>query len=265
MKLQIRHQISIAIGAGAARAVQHVLLTPRTYHGQAVRNWQIAGPGVIRAAKFVDAFGNEALIVNQAKPDAELILNAAGEVETFDRSGVVGALSDEPVPVLFTRHTELTPPVPELTDGLDGKARGRIGLFHALMAEITPSSGGEMAQSQSSDGQSQSQSQGGSLPADDDALTHRFIGAVRGLGIPARYVTGYLAPEDGDPPRFHGWAEAYDEGLGWIGFDCALQLCPTERHVRVAIGLDAASCCPVRGVPSSAAPRPLAVDISITQ
>jgi transglutaminase-like putative cysteine protease len=80
-------------------------------------------------------------------------------------------------------------------------------------------------------------------------FAHGFIGALRSFGIPARYVTGYVAGEDGGPSMFHAWAEAHDDGLGWIAFDPALGYCPTDRHVRVAIGLDAISAAPVRVVP----------------
>ena len=47
----------------------------------------------------------------------------------------------------------------------------------------------------------------------------------------------------------HAWAEAFDDGLGWIGFDAQYQLCPTERYVRLAVGLDAETALPVRTVP----------------
>jgi len=69
------------------------------------------------------------------------------------------------------------------------------------------------------------------------------------LGIPARYVGGYLLT--GDEPRAydanHAWAEAYVEDLGWVGFDPANGLCPTERYIRLACGLDASSAAPIRG------------------
>ena len=110
-------------------------------------------------------------------------------------------------------------------------------------------------QSQSQDGLAQSQSQSDSDTADEretaaaPRFAHAFVGAVRALGLPARYVTGFLAAGEDRPAAFHAWAEAYDDRLGWIGFDAALGLCPTDRHVRVAAGLDARATLPVRAVP----------------
>ena len=94
-------------------------------------------------------------------------------------------------------------------------------------------------------------------PAADFA--HAFIGAAQALEIPARYVTGYVA-EHGEDAFWHAWVEAWDDGLGWIGFDPMLGYCPTDKHVRVAVGLDAGSVPPVRSVPVIAAP---VVDVSV--
>ena len=63
-------------------------------------------------------------------------------------------------------------------------------------------------------------------------------------------MTGYLAGAEDGLPAFHAWAEAHDDGLGWIGFDARLQVCPTDRHVRLAAGLDASGTRPVRMVPA---------------
>jgi transglutaminase-like putative cysteine protease len=67
--------------------------------------------------------------------------------------------------------------------------------------------------------------------------------------VPARYVAGYLLADAGDLAQHetHGWAEAWVEGLGWIGFDATNGLCVTERYVRLCCGLDAHDAAPVRG------------------
>jgi len=78
--------------------------------------------------------------------------------------------------------------------------------------------------------------------------THVFLAAARRIGIPARYVSGYLRiGEEGEHDAGHAWAEAYIDGLGWVGFDVANRICPTEAYVRVASGLDYLDAAPVRG------------------
>lgn len=251
MKHTLRHRLLFDPGVGAAHATQHLLLSPLSGPTQLVETWQIEMDGIETAAGFIDGYGNRAVLVNQVRPEGPIEIVASGVVETHDHHGVVGRLTADPVPALFRRQTALTVPIPALVEPHAGARRDgkdRIGLLHLLMASVgkhfatdTP------AQQQGADSQLQSQDAAGE--AAPETLTHAFVGAARALGIPARFVTGYLADADHAGARFHAWAEAYDDGLGWIGFDCLLNLCPTDLHVRVASGLDAAGTMPVRRYP----------------
>ncbi|MCZ9335514.1 transglutaminase-like domain-containing protein, partial [Klebsiella pneumoniae] len=59
---------------------------------------------------------------------------------------------------------------------------------------------------------------------------HIFISAARLLGVPARYVSGYLLMEgQSEQTATHAWAEAYVEDLGWVGFDAANGVAPDEK------------------------------------
>ena len=84
-------------------------------------------------------------------------------------------------------------------------------------------------------------------------FSHIMIALVRRLGIPCRYVSGYLfqEPEDGvrsPEGSTHAWAEAWLPGLDWIGFDPTNRLVADHRHIRVAVGRDYADVPPTRGV-----------------
>jgi len=70
--------------------------------------------------------------------------------------------------------------------------------------------------------------------------THIFISAARELGYPARYISGYLMMNDRiDQEASHAWAEAYVEGLGWVGFDVSNGISPDERYVQSASWMSA--------------------------
>jgi transglutaminase-like putative cysteine protease len=84
-------------------------------------------------------------------------------------------------------------------------------------------------------------------------FTHIMIALVRQLGVPCRYVSGYLFQEGDDKVRSpegstHAWAEAWLPGLDWVGFDPTNNLIADHRHIRVAIGRDYADVPPTRGV-----------------
>jgi transglutaminase-like putative cysteine protease len=262
MLITIHHTLSLTLGPGIVRSVQHLLLTPQTGPTQVVREWAIDMPGVAEAASFLDGFGNKAQLVSQHRPGEELTIEVTGVVETTDRNGVVGRVPGELPVALYRRPAPLAKAAGAITSKFraapkDGQ--GRIALLHDLMDRVSEVVGGAPAQSQSQDGGAQSQSQGDAPKAPAADFAHAFIGAARGLEIPARYVTGYVAGH-GEEAFWHAWAEAWDDGLGWIGFDPMLGYCPTDKHVRVAVGLDAGSVPPVRSVPVVGAP---AVELSV--
>lgn len=249
--------MSVTPPPGSAHAVLQLLLTPQSGSTQTVESWSVDMPGMDNAAQFQDAFGNSVHLVNQSKPEGALAITVEGVVETTNRHGVLGRAGVGPVPALYRRVTPLTKASVTLYGKFRGSKDSRIDVLHALMARVGETlAAPEAVQTQmaadGSQGQSQSQSQGGKpavlMSASDHA--HAFIGAARALEIPARYVTGYLALADDGRSAFHAWAEAYDDGLGWIGFDPLLQLCPTDRHVRLAAGLDATGAQAVRIVPA---------------
>jgi len=261
MRIAIRHTLSLTPPPDTGNLVFQLLLTPGSGATQRVERWSVEAAGIGNAARFPDAFGNMVHFVNQMRPDGPLAITASGIVETFDRNGVIGKPAGEPVPGLFLRATTLTRVPVTLYGKFRNAKEDRIATLHALMARVGEVLGGTEAASQQQDQDGQGQSQAAYVPKPDAALlAHGFIGAARALDIPARYVSGYLFGQE-DKPALHAWAEAYDPALGWIGFDPSLQLCPTERHVRLSVGLDALSTTPVRAVPDGEGVRTLEVGV----
>ncbi len=87
-------------------------------------------------------------------------------------------------------------------------------------------------------------------------FAHLTIGVFRLAGVPARYVSGYLAPkiDSGRPlgsQASHAWLEVLLPD-GWFGFDPTHGARVTERHIRLAVGRDYADVPPIRGVYQSA-------------
>lgn len=240
MRIAIRHELRFSRDEDVGHAVQHVLLTPSDTPTQKVVEWAIRIPGIEHAAAFRDAFGNKALLVSQTRPEDDLFVSVSGVVETMDGTGVVGRIAGDASVALFKRITPQTKPNGSLVNRLKAQAKagmGRVDLLHWLMKRLYE--GRERQPEETEDAPE--------IVAEDHA--HVFIGAARGIDVPARFVTGYVLDGTG-PVRLHAWAEAWDDGLGWIGFDPSANLCPTEAYVRVACGLDAETALPIRLVPN---------------
>jgi len=86
-----------------------------------------------------------------------------------------------------------------------------------------------------------------------------FACCARLLGLPARYVSGYLAT-DVEHVASHAWTEVRlpDGGTsfshapdgGWLGYDISNQCLADGQYVKLAIGADYLDACPVRGIRS---------------
>ena len=99
-------------------------------------------------------------------------------------------------------------------------------------------------------------------------FTHIMIALVRGLGIPCRYVSGYLfhraeSRDRSSADATHAWAEAYLPGLNWVGFDPTNDVLVGGRHIRVAVGRDYSDVPPTRGVFRGDAETELSVAVQV--
>ena len=95
---------------------------------------------------------------------------------------------------------------------------------------------------------------------------HIFIAAARALKVPARYVNGYFLSGAEQPAEaHHAWAEVWVDRFGWVGFDPANRVCPTDHYVRLATGLDSASAAPIRGARRGGTNEALDVIVEVQQ
>jgi transglutaminase-like putative cysteine protease len=103
-------------------------------------------------------------------------------------------------------------------------------------------------------------------------FTHVLIGLCRTIGIPARYVSGYLIVdrshavsdwETSATVASHAWVEAYTSTHGWRGFDPTNGLVAGEDHVKMAVGRDYADVPPTRGMALGGAGERLQVEVSV--
>jgi len=267
MRLRIAHRNVYRYDPPAAGVIQVLRLTPRNHEGQYVVRWRIDVSADARLAAHEDAFGNITHVFSADGPFDELSVEVDGEVETQNTNGVVRGTLERFGPSLFLRDTALTqadPAIREFAQSARTAKGGEIlAVLHTLLDRLYEEMGhdSDEAEGAASAAEAFARKSG---PSRD--LTHIFIGAAHTLGIPARYVGGYFCSDEGAAQAAgHAWAEALVPDLGWIAFDPSKGFCPTDAHVRVAIGLDALGAAPVRGMRYGPGAETLEVAIKVGQ
>jgi len=268
MRLHIAHSLVHRFDPPAAGVIQVLRLTPRNHEGQHVIGWRIDVSADARLNAHEDAFGNLSHVFSADGPFEELIVRVDGEVETQNTDGLVRGTVERFSPSLFLRDTPLTQADEPMRDFAQAIRKANeadvLGELHALLHRLHDEMRGEgdrLDSEAATAAEVFARKRG--LARD---MTHVFIGAARSLAIPARYIAGYFCADGSVEQRSgHAWAEAFVPDLGWVGFDPANCVCPTDAYVRVAVGLDALGAIPVRGVRYGAGGETLAVAIKIDQ
>jgi transglutaminase-like putative cysteine protease len=267
MRLTVRHETTYAYETPTNRAIQTLRLTPRGHDGQFVVNWRIDVDRDCRLESASDPFGNTVHSFTVEGPLESLAIVAEGSVETQDTNGVLAGQVERFPPALFLRHTALTAPNAELrafADETAGRAGAdRLTLMHALMDGIRERLRFEVSTTDSGTSAIESFGLGHGVCQD---FSHIFIAAARHLGVPARYVGGYMlrADDANDQGAGHAWAEALIDDIGWVGFDPANGISPTDAYLRVAMGLDYLGAAPVRGARHGGGGETLAVRVQVS-
>jgi transglutaminase-like putative cysteine protease len=232
-----------------------------------VVRWRIDVFPDARLAAHEDAFGNMTHVFTADGPLDELRVEVDGEVETQNADGVVRGTIERFPPSLFLRDTALTladAAICEFAQTIRAAGHGTVlGELHALLDRLHAEWAHEPDPKHTAANAAKVFECKSGTAAE---LAHIFIGAAHSLGIPARFVGGYFHQADmGVAQSGHGWAEAYVADLGWVGFDPANGFCPTDAHVRVAVGLDSLGAAPLRGARYGVGAEALEIAIKVGQ
>ncbi len=265
MRIKVQHRTTYLYDAPPSSIVQILRLTPRNYEGLQVRSWRIFLDHDANLVPGEDAFGNiiHTLSLNRALDD--LTIGVEGEVETTDTGGVVKGAVERFPPGLYLRDTPLThadDAIKAMAHDVIGAKEGLDGL-HALLSTLHETLTFDGTRTDVKATAAEAWAAKGGVCQD---YAHIFIAAARSMGIPARYVGGYMLRTDMQQQNAgHAWTEAYVLSLGWVGFDPANCISPTEAHIRVAMGLDYLGAAPVRGSQSGGAAEQLQVSVTVGQ
>jgi transglutaminase-like putative cysteine protease len=234
MKLEIEHETLYRYDAPVRSSTQMLRLTPTSGARQNVVEWALETSGA--ATRTQDGYGNVLDVLTLDRPVSEIRIRAFGVVDTLAAGEAPAGTDPNPLsPLVFLRVTTLTRSDPALRQAAEA-ARGQAGSLEGLRDL----------------GAALARTLGKQPGTDNDTLTHAFIACCRHLGVPARYVSGYVhVPAAGkDAPGtvgLHAWAEAWAGGR-WHSLDIAAGTPAGEQHIQLAIGADALDACPIRGI-----------------
>jgi transglutaminase-like putative cysteine protease len=267
MRICVAHETVYRYDTPSSGVIQTLRLTPRNHTGQYVVDWRIDISADCRLEPQEDAFGNLTHAFSAPGPVSDLRLMVEGEVETQDTAGVVRGAVERFPPSLFLRETPLTradAAIAAYAAEFEHADGGTLDMLHRLLTRLhediacdgdAPNTGGSAAEAFA-------RKRGACRD-----LSHIFIAVARLRAVPARYVAGYFRRDDDatGPEAGHAWVEAHVPDLGWVGFDPANEICVTDQHIRVAIGLDHLGASPVRGAHYGGGREALAVKLVVAQ
>jgi transglutaminase-like putative cysteine protease len=287
MRYRIRHRTTYRYDVPANLCHNEARLRPLDLPGQRCLKWRLTiDPEPEFHRTRLDSFGNHIDYFAIQRPHPELVITAESEVEVtssgqlpLETGGPWDSLrenlrsSKDPASLdarAFALSSPLIPVLPELADFarqdfppgrciLEAVGALNSRIFHEFKfdPDFTTVATPVLEVLHNRRGVCQD-------------FAQLMIAALRSLGLPARYVSGYL--ETLPPPgkaklvgadASHAWVAVFVPGQGWLDFDPTNNVRPGERHITVATGRDYRDVSPLRGVTVGGASHHLKVSVDV--
>lgn len=275
MRVSVEHVTRLGYTADVVESVMDARLGPRSDVHQRWSSYELRVAPAAAVRRYADSFGNIAHLVTIAKPHRAVEVTMAGQIETLLRDPF-RAPRELPQPLTPGERADFLDPSPLVPPGAE---------ITALAAPFQDGAADTFATAQKLmrlvydrfDYVPDVTGVGTTVP---EILAHKtgvcqdfahvLIALCRAIGIPARYVSGYIVRDAASaaPTRgagaSHAWVEAFTPTHGWRGFDPTNDLVASEHHVKMAIGRDYRDVPPTQGTFRGVADETLTVDV-VTQ
>lgn len=242
MKLLVNHQTHYEYSESARNSIQYIKMIPQSSIHQTIHHWNISVPG--EKTLQHDSFNNIWMAANQLYEYQQLTIMSQGLVELHDTE--IGHFYDGDIPpALFLQSTVSTSCNDEMLDFAKQHVKdltrdGVIHLSQKILERIPYQSSTTSVYTTAIDAFY------GQVGVCQDH-SHVLIAMSRALGIPARYVSGYLYDQNLPHLASHAWVEAFLDNQ-WYCFDVSNHIFTPKNHIYVAIGRDYLDVAPIRGV-----------------
>jgi transglutaminase-like putative cysteine protease len=275
-RVRVRHRTGYSYDGEVKSSFNEARMTPLSDSTQMTLESRLEVRPAPHTYRYRDYWGTEVTSFDIHTPHSEMVVTATSVVETFLRTPESGGLTwadlqSEQVADRQAEWLELTPrtdPDGELADlartaaGASPPTEAAVACVMAVRENMEYVFGATGVQSTGLDAWRERKG-----VCQDFA--HVSLAMLRSLGLPARYVSGYLHPQDsagiGDTVagESHAWVEWWDGA--WIGYDPTNGKPVGEQHVAVARGRDYDDVTPLKGIYSGAKSSALGVLVEVTR
>jgi transglutaminase-like putative cysteine protease len=288
VRYEVIHRTTYEYETPVSVSLHLARLTPRTFPGQRCLEYELEidpQPGHIGTHQ--DYFGNTVTVTSIEGAHRELVFNARSSVETTARS-LPSAGSTTPWESVrdrarnndyrisgfageFSYPTALTPRLPGLVEYAGASFPKSRPILEGAM-DLT----GRIHKDFSFDPRATNVA----TPLGEvfrkrrgvcQDFAHLQIACLRALGLPARYVSGYLEtlPPPGKPKLVgadasHAWVQVFVPGSDWVDLDPTNNMPTADRHITLAWGRDFDEISPIRGVIVGGGEHELKVAVDVT-
>jgi transglutaminase-like putative cysteine protease len=275
-RLHIVHRTTFAYGSAVSASYNEARMRPANLPGQSVLESRVSVEPTSWSTEYRDYWGTLVSVFEVLVPHDELVVTAESRVDVGPAAtgGVRCGWAELSGPEFVNRHVEFLAPTAttEPDPGLAALARAAAeGLepHDAALAvcdavrgsiEYVPGVTGTHTRAREAWLERKGVCQD---------IAHLALGALRSIGLPARYVSGYLHPATGAglyetvTGQSHAWVEWW--AGEWHGYDPTNSIDAGEHHVIVARGREYGDVAPLRGVFAGGATSEQRVDVEITQ
>ncbi|MCD7440628.1 transglutaminase family protein [Streptomyces lincolnensis] len=275
-RLRIRHITRVAYAQAAVSSHNEVRMTPLTLPGQTTLDARVTVSPTATTWSYWDYWGTQVTGFDLMDPHADLTITASSLVETHPPGGLPTAPSWAEIAeqTARSRLSEFASPTPRTTMPAELVERARqaaagldphetVVTVSSMVADRVSYLPGTSTVNTSA---AEAWEQGAGVCQE---IAHVTLALLRGLGLPARYVSGYLHPErEAELHRpvagqSHAWVE-YWAG-DWCGYDPTNRTRADESHVVVGRGRDYDDVTPHKGVYRGVAGGPPEVTVEFTR
>jgi len=273
MLLRISHETKLSYTSPVSETVFEVRMAPPTDEDQTALSYRLRTTPQAPVTSYRDGLGNRVDLFNIPKPYEELVILATSFVRTHRRpavarlGGPASALVEGPTAV--EAHEYLQPsPLVDQSAALDefvaslprpSAQESAADFVGSLMNAVGDRLKFEARVTKAQTTVSESLGLGRGVCQD---FAHLFIAACRGVGLAARYVSGYVN-HPGEIAT-HAWAQVWGgESTGWVDVDPTTRTFVADDHVAIAFGRDYSDVPPNRGLWKGRAEETIAVTVNV--